>query len=86
MFRKINGSTHGRKVAPKKMGYPLVNMQKAIEHGIHGHRNSGFTDLPIKCMVIIHSYVNVYQAGYITMWFIPHVGCLNPTHVSSIKP
>ena len=32
MFRKINGSTHGRKVAPKKMGYLLVNIQKAIEN------------------------------------------------------
>ena len=39
--------------------YPLVNIQKAIENG---HRNSGFTGLPINSMVIFHSFfVNVYQ-------------------------
>ena len=33
--------------------YPLVNIQKAIEHG---HRNSGFSLLK---MVIFHSYVSL---------------------------
>ena len=35
--------------------YPLVNIQKAIEHS---HRNSGFTH---EKWWIFHSYVNVYQ-------------------------
>ena len=30
---------------PEFMAYPLVNIQKAIEHG---HRNSGFSDFPIQ--------------------------------------
>ena len=34
--------------------YPLVNIQKAIEHG---HRNSGFI-YPLK-VVIFHSYVSL---------------------------
>ena len=38
--------------------YPLVNVYIAIENG---HRNSGFTDLPINSMVIFHSFLYVYQ-------------------------
>ena len=38
--------------------YPLVNVYIAIENG---HRNSGFTDLPINSMVIFHSFFYVYQ-------------------------
>ena len=38
------------------MGYPLVNIQKAIENG---HRNSGFTMIYPSKMVIFHSYVKL---------------------------
>ena len=41
--------------------YPLVNVYIAIENG---HRNSEFPPLN---MVIFHSYVAVYQAGYINI-------------------
>ena len=50
------------------MGYPLVNKQKAIEHG---HRNSGFYH---KNGWSFHSYVNVYQRVFLHM-----LGIIIPT-------
>ena len=40
------------------MVYPLVNKQFAIENG-----PVEIVDLPINSMVILHSYVNVYQSN-----------------------
>ena len=41
------------------VGYPLVNTQRAIEND---HRNTiEIVELPIDSMVILHTYVNVYQ-------------------------
>ena len=40
-------------------GYPLVNIQTAIENG-----PVEIVSFPINSMVISHSHVKVYQAGY----------------------
>ena len=40
--------------------YPLVNIQKAIENG-----PVEIVDLAINSMVIVHSFLYVYQAGYL---------------------
>ena len=43
---------------PRDSGYPLVNIQKAIEHG-----PVEIVDFPIKNGDLNHSYVTNYQAG-----------------------
>ena len=43
--------------------YPLVNIQKAIENN-----PVEIVDLPIKHGDFPISYVNVYQAGYLTIY------------------
>ena len=63
--------------------YPLVNIQKAIENG-----PVEIVDLAINSMVIVHSFLYVYQAGYLRFigscmapwfqWFLMVTEAWNP--------
>ena len=57
-----------------QLGYPLVNLQKAIDNG-----PVEIVDLPSYKMMIFHSYVNVYQRVSIHTCFDLFCVCLEVT-------